>query len=82
VAACSAALLSLLVETMKIPHAVLARNWRKPRSRKRALMRSAIPVYMPPSVLHDLQKRLAVMALSWDGVQKALKQAREQVNGK
>jgi hypothetical protein len=50
-------------------------------TRKQYLLRTAQPHAMAPEQMRDLQKTLAVLALSWDGVQKALKQAREAVNG-
>jgi hypothetical protein len=38
---------------MKIPHAVLARNWRKPRSLKRSLLSRPITFVPPPMSAKD-----------------------------
>lgn len=63
---------------MIVPHAVLARNWRAPRSRRPFLLGTAIPNYMSGKQMRDLQTQLGVIALAWDGVRKAMRKAREQ----
>lgn len=68
---------------MIVPHAVLARNWRKPqpRSFKPFLLGTVTPCVMHPDQLRDLQRRLAVIALSWDAVAAAKRKVMEAARG-
>lgn len=48
---------------------------------RRYLLSGTPPHAMPPAQMRDLQTQLGVIALAWDGVAKAMKDARAKVNG-
>jgi hypothetical protein len=50
-------------------------------TRKQYLLGTTMPHAMHPTQMRELQKQLAVVLLAWDGVAKAMKDARAKVNG-